>query len=118
MLLAEVSESWTGRLSENCKAMSTIIKIQKKGHVVIPRSLREQAGVAEGDLLEVTVYPKQRREEFVRQVKDSAPQALKNIWEESQRKGLDKLTMRKIDAIISEVRQEQKSGKTAKQPSK
>ena len=98
--------------------MSTITKIQKKGQVVIPRSLRERAGVSEGDFFEVKVYPKQRREEFVRRVKDSAPQALKNIWEESKRKGLDKLTMRQIDAIISEVRQEQNSGKTAKQPAK
>jgi AbrB family looped-hinge helix DNA binding protein len=141
MLLAEVTESRTGRLSENCKAMSTIIRIQKKGQVVIPRSLREQVGVAEGDLLEVKVQgsqflltpklvisrelitgpkqnPKQRREEFVRQVKVSAPRALKNIWEESKRKGLDKLTMRQIDAIISEVRQEQKFGETAEQPAK
>ena len=118
-----------------------IVKLQKKGQVVIPRSLREQLGVAEGDLLEVKVQgsqflltpqlvmsrdlvtgtkstPRQRRQDFLRQVKDSAPQALKDMWAESKRRGLDKLTMRQIDAIISEVRQEQESRKKTKQPAK
>lgn len=118
-----------------------MVKLQKKGQVVIPRSLREQLGVAEGDLLEVKVQgsqflltpqlvigrdlvtgtkstPRQRRQGFLRQVKDSAPQALKDMWAESKRRGLDKLTMRQIDAIISEGRQERESRKKTKQPAK
>lgn len=97
---------------------------------MIPRSLREQAGVAEGDLLEVTVEggqfrltpkiaidrdflvnasrnPSARRAEFVRQVLQSAPKEMKAMWAESKRNGLDKLTMRQIDAVIAEVRKGQ-----------
>ncbi len=120
--------------------MSTIVKLQKKGQVVIPRRLREQVGVAEGDLLEIKVQGSQflltpklvvsrdlvtgskqnrkQREEFLAQIRQSAPQALKDIWAEPKRKGLDKLTSRQIDAIITEARQEQESRKKAKQPAK
>ena len=121
--------------------MSTIVKVQKKGQVVIPRRLREQVGVAEGDLLEVRVQGsqflltpklvisrelitgpkqnrKQQRAEFLMQVRASAPQVLQDIWAESNRKGLDKLTPRQIDAIIAEARQEQESRKKKKQPAK
>jgi len=34
---------------------STLIKLQRKGQMVIPRSLREQVGVSEGTLMEVAV---------------------------------------------------------------
>jgi AbrB family looped-hinge helix DNA binding protein len=33
--------------------MATIVKIQKKGQMTIPTSLRTQAGIADGDLVEV-----------------------------------------------------------------
>jgi AbrB family looped-hinge helix DNA binding protein len=120
--------------------MSTIVRIQKKGQVVIPRRLREQVGVAEGDLLEVKVRgsqflltpklvitrelvtgtKKNRKQsaEFLTQVRQSAPEALKDIWAESKRKRLDELTTRQIDAIITGARQEEESRKKAKQPAK
>ena len=109
--------------------MQTIVKLQKKGQVVIPRSLRQQIGVNEGDLLEVKVQGNRflltpqmllrrdlltppaknrgaRRKDFFRQLRESAPQALKDIWTESKHRGANKLTMRQINAIIAEVRRE------------
>src|SRR5579864_5271544 len=40
-----------------------------------------------------------------------APKALRAIQAEAKRKGLDKLTMRQIDAEIAKVRREQANGK-------
>jgi len=34
---------------------NALVKLQRKGQMVIPRSLREEAGVAEGTLLKVAV---------------------------------------------------------------
>ena len=33
---------------------TTLIKVQNKGQVTIPRQLRQQAGIAEGDIVEAT----------------------------------------------------------------
>ena len=35
--------------------MSTLVKLQRKGQMVIPRALREQAGIPEGTLLQVSL---------------------------------------------------------------
>lgn len=35
--------------------MATIVKVQHKGQVTIPRRLRTQAGIAEGDLVEASL---------------------------------------------------------------
>ena len=39
------------------KSMSTIlVKVQHKGQVTIPSRLRQQAGIAEGDMVEATIH--------------------------------------------------------------
>ena len=47
-----------------------------------------------------------------------APDFLKEIWAESKRKGLDKLTMREIDSEIASARQELHKKRSTKQPTK
>ena len=42
------------------------------------------------------------------------PKWLEQIWAESKRKGLDKLTTLQIDALIADVRREQRGKKTIK----
>jgi hypothetical protein len=49
---------------------------------------------------------KQRREAFLKELRDSAPESLKRMWAESKRNGTDKLSLREINAIIAEVRAE------------
>ena len=46
------------------------------------------------------------------------PQWLKEIWAESKRKGLDKLTMRQINAEIAAYRREQRRKQKATQPTR
>jgi len=52
---------------------------------------------------------KQRREEFLQKLRDSAPKSLKAMWADSKRQGTDKMTMREIDAVIAEVRTERRA---------
>jgi prevent-host-death family protein len=47
-----------------------------------------------------------------------APQWLKDVQAEAKRRGLDKLAMRDINAIIAEVRSEAKQAKTSKRAGK
>ena len=47
-----------------------------------------------------------------------APEFLKSIWAESRRKGLNKMTMRQIDAEIAAARREMRQQQAAKQPAK
>ena len=35
--------------------MSTLVKLQRKGQMVIPRALRERAGISEGTLLDIAL---------------------------------------------------------------
>jgi hypothetical protein len=47
-----------------------------------------------------------------------APDFLKAIWAESRRKGLNKMTMRQVDAEIATARREMRQQQAAKQPTK
>jgi hypothetical protein len=44
---------------------------------------------------------RQRRDEFLQKLRDSAPEALKKIWTESERRGTDKITLREINSEIA-----------------
>ena len=112
-------------------------KIQD-GQIVVPSRLRRLAGLAEGDPLDVTVEQgklvmiapvrssrtvaaprktqKQQREEFLKKLRNSAPESMKRMWADSKRNGTDKMTTREINAIISEVRAEQAAKQKTKQP--
>lgn len=56
---------------------------------------------------------KGQREEFLRKLRDSAPEALKRMWEESRRNGTDKITMREINAEVAAHRREKRHEREA-----
>jgi AbrB family looped-hinge helix DNA binding protein len=105
-------------------------KIQD-GQIVVPSRLRRLAGLAEGDPLDVTFEQgkvlvvtkagsprrsssvpkktqKQQRDEFLSGLRNCAPKALKRIWAESERKGMDKMTLRQINSEIAAHRREER----------
>jgi len=99
---------------------NALVKLQRKGQMVIPRSLREEAGVAEGTLLKVAVVkggqflvtpqftidrsviadrhkdPKQAFRELARVVAE--------IRQEAKEKGIDKMPMSEINAAVAAAR--------------
>lgn len=83
----------------------SIIKIQKKGQVTLPTALRERVGVADGDLLEVTV----NRGSFIlrpKQITDrSTFPTADDEYTPAQR--------RIIDARLAKARTEIKKGKVS-----
>ncbi len=109
--------------------MSTLVKLQKKGQMVIPRSVRERAGLSEGTLLDVslvnggnilltpqvtinravvTARPKNRKEALRELAKVVA-----EIRQEAKEKGLDKMPMSEINRAVAAMRRDMK--KTGKQ---
>ena len=113
-------------------------KIQD-GQIVVPGRLRRLAGLVEGDSLDITFESgklilisksrglrsagdrpsrtrSQKREAFLQKLRDAAPQALKKLWAESQRKGLDRITQREINAEIAAYRKERRQRKQAVTP--
>jgi AbrB family looped-hinge helix DNA binding protein len=107
-----------------------LVKLQRKGQMVIPRSLREEAGVAEGTLLKVSVIeggqflvtpqvtidrsvisPKNRK-----QLLQELARNVAEIRREAKEKGIDKMSMREINAAVASARRAQK--KTSKRPGK
>jgi AbrB family looped-hinge helix DNA binding protein len=95
---------------------TALIKLQRKGQMVIPRSLREQVGVSEGALMEVSVVEGGRLlitpqltidRAIVSDPKKSRKQALQDlsavvagIRQEAKASGLDQLTMKQIGAEV------------------
>lgn len=115
---------------------NALIKVQKEGQLVLPKNLRDRAGIAEGDLLEVTMRgsevvltpksivtagplkrePNQGRKqqlEFERRLRASAPASLGQVWASSKARGTDKITMREIDVEIAKARAESPSQRKA-----
>ena len=110
---------------------SALIKLQRKGQMVIPRSLREQVGVSEGALMEVTVVqggrllitpqvtlaralvadPGKSRKQLVQEL-SAVVEGLRRAARDA---GLAKLTMKEIDAEVAVTRRSQ-TRKRAKQP--
>jgi bifunctional DNA-binding transcriptional regulator/antitoxin component of YhaV-PrlF toxin-antitoxin module len=109
-----------------------LVKLQRKGQMVIPRSLREEAGVPEGTLMKVAVikggqflvtpqftidrsvisHPQKGRKQLLRELAHTVAQ----VRQEAKEKGLDKMPMREINATVSVARRAQK--KTTKRPMK
>ena len=79
--------------------MSTVfVKLQRKGQMVIPRSLREGAGISEGTLLV------------------ELGQVISELRQESKAKGLDTMSMKEINRAVAAARRDMK--KTSKQAAK
>ena len=104
------------------------VTVKNKFQVVIPQAIREKLGISRGDLLEakvergrLTYTPKTvidriprgkaERERFLKQLREEAPDWLKEIWVASKRRGTDKLTPRQINAEVQAVRRERKQVK-------
>jgi AbrB family looped-hinge helix DNA binding protein len=112
---------------------TALIKLQRKGQMVIPRSLREQVGVSEGTLMEVAVVeggrllltpqltvdrsilagPKKSRKQLLQQL--SA--AVAGIRQDAQASALDKVSMKEINAEVAAHRLK-RIGKSVKPPAK
>jgi len=95
--------------------------------MVIPRSLREEAGVAEGTLMKVTVVnggqflvtpqvsidrpivtnPRKTRKQVLRELAATVAE----LRREAKAKGLDKLSMREINATVAAARQARHASK-------
>src|SRR5437764_5941480 len=99
-----------------------LVKLQRKGQMVIPRSLREEVGIAEGTLMKVAVVkggrflltpqitidrsavsPKKRK-----QLLQDLAQTVAEIRREAKEKGIDKMSMREINAAVSATRSARK----------
>ena len=100
-----------------------LVKLQRKGQMVIPRSLREEAGVAEGTLMKVAVVKggqflltpqftidrsvvTHNRKDRKQLLKDLA-QVVSEIRQEAKEKGIDKMSMREINAAVDATRRAQ-----------
>src|ERR1022692_2312675 len=109
-----------------------LVTVKNKYRVVIPQALREKLAITRGDVLEakvedgrITYTPqtvidripspprtvihripagKIERERFFKQLREQAPNWLKETWTASSRRGTDKLTTRQINAENSAVR--------------
>jgi len=109
-----------------------IVIVKNKYQVVIPQGVRKQLGINRGDLLEAKVErgkltytrktlvdrapaSKAERARYLKQLQEEAPEWLKDIWAASKRAGLDKLTMRDINAEIAAHR---KGTQAKKRPNK
>jgi bifunctional DNA-binding transcriptional regulator/antitoxin component of YhaV-PrlF toxin-antitoxin module len=100
--------------------------------MVIPRSLREEAGVSEGTLMKVDVMeggrflltaqltinrsiivdPRKDRKQVLREL----GQAVNELRQEAKQKGLDKMPMSEINRAVAAARRDLK--KTSKRPAK
>jgi AbrB family looped-hinge helix DNA binding protein len=109
-----------------------LIKLQRKGQMVIPRSLREEAGVSEGTLMKVSVVdggrflltpqftidrsivdaPRKNRKEMLKEL--SA--AVAELRQDAKEKHIDKMPKREINAAVAAARRDLR--KTRKQPAK
>ncbi len=105
----------------------TLVRLQKKGQMVIPLSLRELAGVSEGTLIKIALIdggrflltPQFTVDRSVVTGKKDRKQALQQlaqivaeIRDEAREKGIDKMSKREINAAVSAARKSLK--KTAK----
>jgi AbrB family looped-hinge helix DNA binding protein len=106
-----------------------LVKLQKKGQMVIPRSLREEAGVSEGTLMKVAVVEggqflvtpqiaiarnilTGRKSHGRKQTLRQLDQVVAELRQEAKEKDLDKMPKREINAAVAAARRDmKKSGK-------
>jgi bifunctional DNA-binding transcriptional regulator/antitoxin component of YhaV-PrlF toxin-antitoxin module len=97
-----------------------LVKLQRKGQMVIPRSLREEAGVPDGTLLKVAVIKGGQflitpqftidrpaiahRKTARKQVLQQLAQVVSEIRREAKDKDIDKMPMSEIYTAVSNAR--------------
>ncbi len=105
-----------------------LVKLQRKGQMVIPRSLREAMGVTEGTLMKVAVVeghqllvtpqltidraivegPRKNRKAVLRDL----AAAVRELRQDAKAKGIDKMPMSEINRAVAAARRDlKKSGK-------
>jgi bifunctional DNA-binding transcriptional regulator/antitoxin component of YhaV-PrlF toxin-antitoxin module len=109
-----------------------LVKLQRKGQMVIPRSLREEAGVPEGTLMKVDVVKSGQflvtaqltidrsvisdRQKDRKQVLRELAVAVAELRQDAKEKGIDKMPMTEINRAVAAARRDLK--KTSKRPVK
>jgi bifunctional DNA-binding transcriptional regulator/antitoxin component of YhaV-PrlF toxin-antitoxin module len=106
-----------------------LVKLQRKGQMVIPRSLRQEAGVSEGALMKVDVVKsgqflvtaqltidRPEGQKNRKQLLKELAQVVAEIRQEAKEKGLNKMSMKEINAAVAATRRAQK--KTSHHPIK
>jgi AbrB family looped-hinge helix DNA binding protein len=109
-----------------------LVKLQRKGQMVIPRSLREEVGISEGTLLKVAVVKGGRflltpqftldrpvvpgdKKDTKKLLRELA-EAVAELRGEATAKGIDRISMREINAAVVAARRGPQ--KTVKRPRK
>jgi bifunctional DNA-binding transcriptional regulator/antitoxin component of YhaV-PrlF toxin-antitoxin module len=111
---------------------SVLVKLQKKGQMVIPRNLRDEAGVSEGALLKIAVIEGGQflvtpqvtvdRSLFTRGAKHltsaqvDLAEIVAELRKDAKQKGLDAMTGKEINRAVAAARKDLK--KKDKHPAK
>ena len=132
MQVEVVPESQSDRLSEILIMTQALVKLQRKGQMVIPRSLREAVGASEGTLMKlslvkghqllvtpqltvdrgiVSTRPKTRKHAL-----QELARVVAELRQEAKDKGIDTMPMSEIRAAVDAMRRDLK--KTAKRPAR
>ena len=109
---------------------NALVRLQRKGQMVIPRSLREEAGVTEGTLMKVAVIkggqflltpqftldrsPLTGPGKDDRQPFRELARVVAEIRQEAKQKGLDNMSTKEINRVVAAARRDLK--KTGKRP--
>jgi bifunctional DNA-binding transcriptional regulator/antitoxin component of YhaV-PrlF toxin-antitoxin module len=99
---------------------NVLVKLQRRGQMVIPRSLREQAELVEGTLMKVSfigehdflVARNLRMTRYITTTRDKTRErafrdlakVVAEIRQEAQERGMDKMPMREIRAAVVSAR--------------
>jgi len=100
----------------------TLVKLQRKGQMVIPRSLREEAGISEGTLLKVDVVKGGRflltpqltitrpsaKGQSRKQILRELAAAVEELRQDAKTKGIDKMSMGEINRAVAAARRDLK----------
>jgi bifunctional DNA-binding transcriptional regulator/antitoxin component of YhaV-PrlF toxin-antitoxin module len=86
-----------------------VVRLQRKGQIVIPRALRERAGVTDGALFEIvwkrghfSVTPKPGPADPFRDLAES----IELLRQDAKAKGVDKMTKKQIEAAVAAMRRD------------
>jgi AbrB family looped-hinge helix DNA binding protein len=105
-----------------------LVKLQRRGQMVIPRSLREEAGISEGTLMKVVVDRGGRLvltpqvavdrngaggRKNRKQVFQELAVALAELRQDAKDKGLDKMPMSEINRAVAAMRRDMKKEREA-----
>jgi AbrB family looped-hinge helix DNA binding protein len=105
-----------------------LVKLQRRGQMVIPRSIREEAGISEGTLMKVSVGRHGRlvltpqvamdrngadQPENVKKAFRELAIAVAELRQDAKEKGLDKMPMSEINRAVAAMRRDMKKEKDA-----